>query len=50
MERIYYEDIEIDKVNIGDIIVFENAGAYGYSMSLLDFISYEKPRQLLIDK
>lgn len=44
----YYEEIEMDVLDIGDIVVFENAGAYGYSMSLLDFISYERPTQLLI--
>lgn len=44
----YYDGIEMEPLQIGDLIIFENAGAYGYSMSMLDFISYRKPAQLLI--
>lgn len=44
----YYEDVVMEKLQAGDIIIFENAGAYGYSMSMLDFISYQKPTQILI--
>ena len=35
-------------VEIGDIVAFENAGAYGYSMSLLDFISHHRPSQIMV--
>lgn len=33
----------------GDIIGFANAGAYGYTMSLLDFMSLPRPAELLAD-
>lgn len=44
----YYSDYMIEKLKIDDWVWFENAGAYGYSMSLLDFISHDKPLQLVI--
>jgi len=45
----YYEDILIHCPTIGDKIVFKNAGAYGYTMSILDFISYDKPYEIIIN-
>jgi diaminopimelate decarboxylase len=33
----------------GDVLVFEGAGAYGYTMSLLDFISLKKPEQVMVE-
>jgi diaminopimelate decarboxylase len=34
---------------VGDVIGFVNAGAYGYTMSLHDFMSRPRPAQLLVD-
>jgi diaminopimelate decarboxylase len=44
----YYEDIALYPLKVNDIIVFKNAGAYGYSMSLLEFISHNKPKEIII--
>lgn len=44
----YYEDFLIVKPEIGDWLWFENAGAYGYSMSMLNFISHEQPMEIII--
>jgi len=44
----YYEDYMIENPKIGDWLWFENAGAYGYSMSMLNFISHEKPLEIVI--
>ena len=44
----YYKGITLPAVEIGDILAFENAGAYGYSMSLLDFISHDRPSQIML--
>ncbi len=34
---------------VGDIVGFVNTGAYGYTMSLLDFMSRPRPAELLAD-
>ena len=44
----YYENITLNAPKAGDVIAFRNAGAYGYSMSLLEFISHERPKELII--
>jgi diaminopimelate decarboxylase len=44
---VFYSEIVIPMPEMGDVLVFENAGAYGYSMSLLDFISFDKPIQIM---
>jgi diaminopimelate decarboxylase len=46
---VFYEEIELPVLEIDDLLIFENAGAYGYSMSLLDFISFDKPVQIMED-
>ena len=45
---IYYDQIEIPLPSNGDLIGFKNAGAYGFSMSLLEFLSHKKPKQIFI--
>ena len=44
----YYEDIMFPKLDIGDWIWFHNAGAYGYTMCLLEFISHVKPLEIVV--
>jgi diaminopimelate decarboxylase len=44
------QDVELPRPVPGDIIGFFNAGAYGYTMSLLDFMSLERPTELLADR
>ena len=44
----FYENYTIDEIEIGDWVWFENAGAYGFSMSMLNFISHTKPLELFL--
>jgi diaminopimelate decarboxylase len=44
---VFYDSVFLTKPLIGDIVAFQNAGAYGYSMSLLDFISFDRPEQVM---
>jgi diaminopimelate decarboxylase len=46
---VFYEEVELPALVVGDLLIFENAGAYGYSMSLLDFISFDRPIQIMED-
>lgn len=43
----YYKNYMIDDPKIGDWVWFANAGAYGYSMSMLDFISHDHPLEIV---
>lgn len=47
-DKLAAKDIHIDRAEIGDIAVFGLAGAYGYSMSHLDFLSHAHPREIVI--
>jgi len=42
-------DIYVEQADIGDIAVFGYAGAYGLSMSNIEFLSHERPDEVLID-
>ena len=41
-------DIELKKADIGDILKITNAGAYSYSISILNFASHDLPKEFLI--
>lgn len=41
-------DIELKKAEIGDILKITNAGAYSYSISILNFASHDLPKEFLI--
>lgn len=41
-------DIHVEAADIGDIAVFGLAGAYGYSMSTLEFLSHARPPELVL--
>ncbi len=41
-------DVAIDAADIGDIAVFGLAGAYGLSMSNLEFLSHERPAEIVL--
>jgi len=43
------DNIDLPEVEVGDIIGVFNAGAYGYSMSMHDFISFRRPKEYLVD-
>jgi len=42
-------NIRIDHVSVGDIAVFGLAGAYGLSMSNIEFLSHERPQEIVLD-
>ena len=44
------KNIEIPIISTGDILGIFNAGAYGYSMSMLDFLSHKTPAEVLVRK
>ncbi|MEE4195949.1 MAG: diaminopimelate decarboxylase, partial [Anaerolineae bacterium] len=39
---------DLPNVEVGDHIIFLNAGAYGYSLSLLFFLSQQTPAEVLV--
>ena len=43
----YYDDLSLYSLSVGDIIAFKNAGAYGFTMSLLEFSSFGKPKEIV---
>ena len=42
------KNIKIPEIFIDDIVGVFNAGAYGYSMSMLNFLSHETPAEVLV--
>jgi len=42
-------DVFIEAADVGDIAVFGYAGAYGLSMSNIEFLSHARPHEVLID-
>jgi diaminopimelate decarboxylase len=47
---IFEENVMLPPLEKEDIIVFFNAGAYGYTMSLTKFISHEEVKEIYITK
>lgn len=47
-DRLSARDLFVEHAEIGDMAVFELAGAYGYSMSHLDFLSHAHPPEIVI--
>jgi len=41
-------NISVPNVQVGDIVGVFNAGAYGFSMSMLDFLSHPRPAEILL--
>jgi len=41
-------DVAIEAADVGDIAVFGLAGAYGLSMSNVEFLSHERPQEIVI--
>jgi len=37
------------RAEVGDILEISDAGAYGFTMSLKEFISHAKPKEIYID-
>ena len=48
-DKLANDDIYIEKAEIGDIAVLGLAGAYGLSMSHVNFLSHPKPDEFFVD-
>lgn len=46
---VFARDVTIDRVRVGDIIMFSHAGAYGWEISHHDFLSHPHPEQIFTD-
>ena len=46
---ILAEDIQLSEVRVGDYLCFESAGAYGFKLSPIQFISLPQPVEVFID-
>ena len=42
--------VTLPKLHIGDLVLLENSGAYGFSASMLGFLSRQTPAEILIDE
>ena len=42
-------DVYVEEAHVGDIAVFGLAGAYGLSMSNVEFLSHARPREIVLD-
>jgi diaminopimelate decarboxylase len=42
-------DVDVEAADIGDIAVFGLAGAYGLSMSNIEFLSHERAQEIMLD-
>ncbi len=42
-------DVQIEKEDIGDIVVYTQAGAYCYGEGLVDFLMHERPFEIVFD-
>ncbi len=47
-DRLSAQDIYVEEANIGDIAVFGLAGAYGLSMSHIEFLSHPRPEEVVL--
>jgi diaminopimelate decarboxylase len=45
---IIANEVRVPAVEAGDLVGFFNAGAYGFSMSLLDFLAHPRPAEVLV--
>ncbi|MFQ5582620.1 MAG: diaminopimelate decarboxylase, partial [Mariprofundaceae bacterium] len=41
-------DVYVEAADVGDIAVFCYAGAYGLSMSNIEFLSHERPAEVVL--
>lgn len=47
-DKLTAEPVTLQHARVGDIFVVGLAGAYGYSMSHLDFLSHERPAEIVV--
>jgi diaminopimelate decarboxylase len=47
---MFAEQLRLPGVTVGDLIAIKNAGAYGYSMSMHEFLGHGAPPEVLLDR
>lgn len=47
-EDVLVRDVRLDRVRVGDVLVFPRAGAYGYEFALRDFLGHPAPARIVL--
>jgi len=47
-DKLSAHDIYVEEAQIGDIAVFGLAGAYGLTMSHIEFLSHRRPEEIVL--
>lgn len=47
-EDVLVRDVVVDRVRVGDVLVFPQAGAYGYEFALRDFLGHPAPTRTFL--
>lgn len=47
-EDVLVRDVHLDRVRVGDVLVFPQAGAYGYEFALRDFLGHPAPTRTFL--
>lgn len=47
-EDVLVRDVQIEQVRVGDVLVFPQAGAYGYEFALRDFLGHPAPTRSVL--
>lgn len=47
---VFAKDIHVKNISIGDVILFQYAGAYGWEISHHDFLSHPHPEQIYLEE
>ena len=43
-------DVNLPKLEIGDVVIMNNAGSYSHALTPLQFASMEKPKEIFLEK
>lgn len=49
-EDVLARDVAMDRIRVGDLLVFPQAGAYGYEFALRDFLGHPAPGRRLVER
>lgn len=47
---VFAKDVRVERLRVGDVIIFTHAGAYGWSISHHDFLSHPHPLEVYLEK
>jgi diaminopimelate decarboxylase len=47
---VFAKDVHVKNISIGDVILFQYAGAYGWEISHHDFLSHPHPEQIYLEE